>query len=657
MPLRSTERNTGTIALVPQARNIQIGTVAITEGNWLMTVDKRHINNTGCPQPLAPVTAEEFATVDIEGPISGSKSVRCMKLSKLYNTAASEAEKSGQNSEVRVFSLLNNITYIHFKPENQSEPFGPFLECGGRRSMIPSDLRGDQSAAIARIVPSIQNSGLRARLADIVWCNDRKRADMAKQAIGAYYESVQSVLDRKANFSDEDQQASGYEGCNMLRRACQIAGATGWKDPEASQLRSLICAVVQDAFERRDPRGFMSSAEVALDFRIGDAASIVRNAETLASSSEIDALWAGDLWKLAADAHGKSRNQQERDRSLVNLAETFVARAEAPDCTQAVAAALYMDAIEALRKLPNTGPRRSELKEKMRRAQVSANNEMAEISTEIDLTEHARHSVRAVGGQSLSEALKNFVTLARSPGPDDLREEGKRVAKEYPLPAIIPQSIIDEDGKVIAKSPGLSGEGSDDELAMRHLILRNEGMRRSLVAEGSIEPARRQIQSEHAIDIHTLGPVVELTPYVPDDRVRLVTTGLFRFFAGDFYSALHILGLQLEHSLRCVLELADIDPTTIRSDMTQENRTLSVMLEKERGPLEKFLTPAVVFEIENLFDFRGGPSLRHRLAHGLVPAAEFHTPDAIYACWFMFRLYCLPLLPDWDKVAQKLDIK
>lgn len=622
-----------------------------------MTVDKRRINNTGCPQSLAPVTAEEFTTVDIEGPISGSKSVSCMKLSKLYNTAASEAKKSGHNSETRVFSLLNDITYIHLKPEDRSEPFGPYFESGGRRTMIPSDLRGDQSNAIAGIVPAIRNAGLRARLADIVWYNDRKRANMAKQAIGAYYESVQSVLDRTANFSDEDQQASGYEGCKMLRRACQIADATGWKDPEASQLRSLICTVVQDAFERRDPRGFMESAQVALDFRIGDAASIARNAETLASASEIDELWAGDLWKFAADAHGKLRNQQERDRCLVNWAETCVARAEAPDCTPVAAASLYMDAIKTLRKLPNTGQRQSELKEKMRRAQASANNEMAEISTEIDLTEHVRRAVRAVGGQSFSQALKNFATLAGSPDPDDLRKEGERFAEENPLFAIMPQSIIDEEGKVVANSPGLRGGGSDDELAMRHLILRNEGMRRSIVVAGSIEPARQQIQSEHATEIHTLSQIVELTPYVPDDRGSLVTTGLVRFFGGDFYSALHILGLQLEHSLRCVLKLEGIDPTTIRSDMTQENRTLSVMLEKEREPLEKFLTPAVVFEIENLFDFRGGPSLRHHLAHGLVSAAEFHAPDAIYACWFMFHLYCLPLLQDWDKVAQKLDIK
>ena len=622
-----------------------------------MATNKQDINNPGCKQSAVPVTAEEFATVDIEAPISGSKSVHCRVLSQLYNTAAFEAEESGHNSEVRVFNLLNNITYIHFKPEDRSEPFGPAFKDGGRPGMIPSDLQGDQSTAIAGIVPSIQNAGLRARLADIVWCNDQKRADMAKQAVGAYCEAAQSVLDRKANFLEEDEQASGDEGRKILRRACQIADATGSKNPEASQLNSLVCTVVQNAFERRDPRGFVYSAKIALDFRIGDAASIASNAETIASLGDIDELWSGDLWKLAADARGKSGNQRDRESCLVNLTETFVTRAEAPDCTPVTSTGLYMDAIKALMKLPNTGERRSELKEKLRHVQASVNDGMAEISTEIDLTEQVRRTQQAVGGRSLSQALKNFAILACSPDPDNLREEAERLVKENPIFADIPRSITDEEGKVIAKSPGLRGKGSEDELAMRHLILCNEGMRRSLVVAGSIEPARQQIQSEHAIGFGALRPIVELTPFVPANRVDLVTTGLLRFFDGDFHSALHILCLQLEHSLRHVLELAGVDSTTIRSDMTQKNRTLHVMLDKEREPLEKILSPAIVFEIENLFDFRGGPSLRHRLAHGLVSAAEFHTSDAIYACWFMFRLYCLPLLSDWDRVAQKLDIK
>ena len=146
-----------------------------------------------------------------------------------------------------------------------------------------------------------------------------------------------------------------------------------------------------------------------------------------------------------------------------------------------------------------------------------------------------------------------------------------------------------------------------------------------------------------------------MTPFVSADRVDLVTTGFARFFGGDFFSALHILVPQIEHSLRHILKQAGVEPSAIQSDMTQESRTLSVMLDKERASLEGILGPAIVFEIENLFDFRAGPALRHQIAHGLVSAAECYDTDSIYACWFIFRLFCLPLFPHWEEVAHRID--
>lgn len=198
------------------------------------------------------------------------------------------------------------------------------------------------------------------------------------------------------------------------------------------------------------------------------------------------------------------------------------------------------------------------------------------------------------------------------------------------------------------------GVESDSDIALHHLIARHESLRRQTEVRGLIEPARHLILSEHPLGQRHLRLIAAMTPFIPADRVDLVTMGLARFFGGDFFSALHILVPQLEYSLRHILKHAGVDPSAIKSDMTQEDRTLSVMLNKERGPLEGILGAAIVFEIENLFDFRGGPILRHRLAHGLVSADECYDTDSIYASWFMLRLYCLPLFPHWKKIAEHL---
>ena len=89
--------------------------------------------------------------------------------------------------------------------------------------------------------------------------------------------------------------------------------------------------------------------------------------------------------------------------------------------------ALKFSAI-VFRMVPNTRQRRQALKERLRHAQASVRDEMGVISTTIDLTEHVKHARRLVAGVSLTQALAEFVQLAASPNPDNLRDEARRQA-------------------------------------------------------------------------------------------------------------------------------------------------------------------------------------------------------------------------------------
>ena len=324
--------------------------------------------------------------------------------------------------------------------------------------------------------------------------------------------------------------------------------------------------------------------------------------------------------------------------------------AEAAELKGMTASSWLMDAIKALRKIPGTKARRAELEAKLREAQATIADEMGAVSTQIDISDLVDHARKVVGDLTLAQALFEFANLERSPAPEKLREDALKQAEESPLSSIIPMSIHDDEGKVVAKSPGLGG-GDEDETATRHLIARGEGFRRNIAVSGMIEPARRLIMSDHPLEARDLLPLAELQS-VRAARIRgHIRSRLRALFRRDYISALHILVPQLENSLRHVLKQAAIDTSSMQSDMTQENRTLSVMLGKDRAMLERILGTAITFEIENLFDFEGGPSLRHQLAHGLLSAGACHSHDAIYACWFIFRLCCLPLFRHWQQVA------
>ena len=420
-------------------------------------------------------------------------------------------------------------------------------------------------------------------------------------------------------------------------------------------LKSLIVAVASGAFDRKDCSGYLNAGELCLDYGIEDATTIAKNAEALAAIKGLDPYISRLLWELATRGYQQAKQSEESNRCLGSAAECYVTMAAAAGFKGMTAASWLMDAIKALRQIPKTKERRQELEAKLRDAQGSIADEMGEISTEIDLTDLVDHARKAVTGLTLAQALAEFGNLERSPEPDKLREDVQKQATQNPLSSIIPMSIHDDEGKVVAKSPGLAIGEEDDDTAVRHLIARNEGMRRQISVSGMIEPARRLINAEHPMEQRYLEPIVGLSPFVPGGRTDLYALGFARFFNGDFISALHILVPQFENSLRYVLKQVGVDPSGIQNDMTQENRTFSVMLEKDQEALEKIFGPAIIFEIDNLFNFRGGPTIRHQLAHGLISGGSCYEPDSIYTCWFIYRLCCLPLFPHWQQVTDALN--
>ena len=621
-----------------------------------MTEDAdKEAQGTESTQDLTLITKDEFIAATFEAPIRDSNNVDCWTLADLYKIAAARQTETGNESAARVFGFLSAVTNIHFKPADRAEPYGPMFVMNDKRGIVPADLRGDQSSIFSQLVPIVQNPGLRARLADIAWINDRTSPSMAQQAISAYCQATQLVFDGNAEFFNGNRFASDSDGCDMLLRACQIARATGWKEPESSGLEELIRAILEDTVNRKADKGFLDIGQISLRFGIGGPIVLAERAETWALSKEMHPRSSRDLLKLAASAYAQLGSGQARDRCLVAAAECLATMAEAAGSRGMVAASHLTDAIDELRRVPNTGDRRRELETALLAAQAGILDEMGTVSTEIDLTDHVTRARRRVAGMSLAQALAGFATLEKSPDPDSLREAAQKQANENLLSNIMPHQLVDEEGKVIATSPGFFGDEEDGALTLRHIIIRNEGIRRDFVAQGQIEPARQVIQIEHPLDRRDFFPIAEMSPFVPGNRANMFSLGFSRFFGGDFVSALHILVPQLENSLRHVLKQHGIDPSVIHSDMTQENRSLSGLLDNEREALEKIFGPAIVFEIDNLFNFRGGPALRNRVAHGSMSDAACHSAEAIYACWFVFHLCCLPLFHHWREVSEELD--
>lgn len=484
-------------------------------------------------QPTEVVSLADFGAVDCEMPIAESRHVDSASLADPYRKAAKVAVEQGREREAGVYRLLADIAQLHFKPDDRGETYGPSIVMDGRRSMIPDDVRGDQSAVLAAVAPRLRNPGLRARLADIAWLNDRSLASSAQLAISSACEAVRLVMDGQAVFFLEEQRASSHAGAELLRRACQIAQATGWQQPEADELKSLVRSIAQTACDESDVGGSLNLGELALDYRIADSGVVAAQAERLTKGEALHPESARLLWELAARAQHYQGNHDESNRCLSNAAECYVTMAEAAGFRGMTAASWLMDAIRALRQVPGTRERRQELEAKLREAQASIPDEMGLVSTEIDLSEIVDQARKAVRGLTLAQAFGEFANLDRSPSPASLRQKAMEQASDNPLLAMIPMAVHDDEGKLITTSPGLMGSEDTAEIAVRHLIARDEAVRRQLSAMGAIEPARRLIMSEHPLGVRHFVPLARMSPFVPAGREQLFALGFARFFAGD----------------------------------------------------------------------------------------------------------------------------
>ena len=289
-------------------------------------------------------------------------------------------------------------------------------------------------------------------------------------------------------------------------------------------------------------------------------------------------------------------------------------------------ASCYEDIYRKCKNLPNTPERNDYLEElKTKKRELTKDIKTGVVSSKIDIAPYISSTLVKIEGKSFPEAIRVFINLK-------LPEENKRT------PSILNHVYVkdmDRDGNF-----GKGGYGLDI----------TDSYKKHIFVEGMLFPAMWKILSEHS-DLNLFRTEVENSPLVSKRRVNLITAGIVRFFNLELYEASHILILQIEDSLRCLLENAGIDTTTekpMKGYTHYKKLTLDAMLGNSEGSslfrkkLESELGVSVISEIENLFSNRG-LNLRNDFAHGNIPDGEIHLDNianhnTVYACWFIVKL-------------------
>ncbi len=607
------------------------------------------------PSPLVAST-DDLAATNLSAALDGLERADEYVLETALLAAMKAAEAADARDQERGYRLLMLLCTLHLRIEDPAEPWGPRWQGPDGRSYTASDFRGEQTVVLADFVDRIVHPALRARVADVVWYNDRRRAGAALSAINAYCEAVRGRLDGTyaPRFADADRI---LDLVDWQHRALQIHALTRRRDPLPDAIIQTFGLLYERALAASQYVAFEKIARLGVQYRLVAWEKVGRDAGRLAEGRA-----SGDypmaiqaVWNLAAQAYGQvndkdgQRRCQERsvDETLRMRDQVGSANAKAFWTRKAIgelrAARGFKGRIEALR---------AELREQ----QNAALDEFGEFSVPIDLTAERKGTIELFEGLTLPDIMIQFALFATSPKVAELKAQAEESRATSVFGSLFGASYSDSEGKTVAETPPTAAEGPIEGDDLKTQSLQYFDLWRHQIVSGFIEPARQTVMARFPLEERHFAPIVGMSPFVPPGYQHLFGLGFARFWQGDYASAAFLLIPQLENSLRHVLLNGDRDTSKIKSDLLQEDRSLSGLLENQRGELEAVFGVDLVFEIDLLFHYKPGPALRHQVAHGKMSAGACYHPSGIYACWLLYRLTCLPLVRYWkDQVASALE--
>jgi hypothetical protein len=561
-----------------------------------------------------------------------------------FSNAARKAIDEGRQAHGKVLWLLADACSMMLSPQSLNEPFKPFMVMDGKRSVIPDDLLDSDLTFFAEVIDDVDEPWIKARLCDLVWLRRKPRdVKFALSAIDAY---------RTIPIDTKTWVRGGRE---CWARAISLVRML--KSGAGDRLNQMESAVVGALLGAQGKDGFLAVwlADLAAGNGLGrnDRTNIAQHLEFLAREYEAggDLHRARSYFKVASDWHERAGDQARSAEMTVAMAESWVREAIANSSSgqpsNLVAATFYEKAIQIYRTIPRAervihrvDDRVSELRAHLNEAGKLSLGEMGMVKTpgvDIgDLVENARNAVR---GKAPLEALKSLANVFSGANAKDLRSKAIERLRSSPLQALFGASVMSQDGRVIAKRPGMSLGGTlteDDEVAIRADMIRDYGILLSIVVQGDIWPALEVMLLEHRLREADFVTLAEQSPVVPPGRERLFGKALFSGYDRDFVSAIHLLVPQIEHMVRFHLKQAGATTTNLDGKGIENENGLATLMELPEA--DKIFGEDLAFEIRALFCDAFGPNLRNELAHGLLDDQACNSVSAIYAWWFGLRL-------------------
>ena len=264
------------------------------------------------------LTAADFAGCGWKEVLESAEDKDYRLVHLAFSDAAKQATDEGQQAHGKALWLLANASSMMLSPDSVNEPFKPFSVSQNGRSPIPDDFSETDITFFAEIVETIDDSWLKARLADLVWLI-RRDFRFALIAIDSYRTIP---LDTETWIRDGEQC---WQRAIGLARMLGVGVGHRLVEMEASIFEVFESVTKQDGF-----LGFWL-ADLLKSHALGSehAPGIAIKLETLAREFKHDGErhHAREYFRVAADWFKISEDNAKSYAMMVEVAEGWVKEA------------------------------------------------------------------------------------------------------------------------------------------------------------------------------------------------------------------------------------------------------------------------------------------------------------------------------------------
>ncbi|MDP1859584.1 MAG: DUF4209 domain-containing protein [Gemmatimonadaceae bacterium] len=258
------------------------------------------------------------------------------------------------------------------------------------------------------------------------------------------------------------------------------------------------------------------------------------------------------------------------------------------------------------------------LNEAIRVAGEESLKDMKPMSTTVEVPREKFEGYFTAMLEGKGEEVLQRIAVHFIPRRDELELQMRELAKKAPLSYLISRSIMDDEGRTVARVGSLESDPNGQ-------LISHISQNMQLGTMWLRETFRRALEQD-LVSVTALMGFLIACPLFPVRRQPMLAAGLNAYVSGDSLIAIHVLVPQLEQAIRELAVLAHAPIYSQRQGGGLHVRTLDVLLRDDI--VADVLGANVTTYLRVLLTDARGWNVRNSVCHGLAPASLLTMPVA-----------------------------